>query len=62
MPVGIRGAVSLVKIFVAEEKFNFLCPEIYGKLVVTLGQPHHAGSVLLFNAFQDIAPVVIFGE
>jgi hypothetical protein len=28
VPVGIIGAVSLVKIFVAEEKFNFLCPEI----------------------------------
>ena len=53
----------MVKIFVAEEKFNFLRPEIYGKLVVPfLGHPNHDGSVLSFNAFHVIVPVVIFGE
>jgi hypothetical protein len=33
-PDGISGAVAEVKIPVPDEKFNFLCDEVYAKLVV----------------------------
>ena len=63
VPDGIACAVAAVKIPVPDEKFNFLWLEIYGKLVVPVfGQFNHPGSVLSFNAFQVIAPVVMLGE
>ena len=60
-PDWIACAVALVKMLVEEEKFNFLCDEEYAKLFVTFGQFNHPGSVLSFNAFQVIEPVVKLG-
>ena len=61
-PDGIAWAVALVKMLVEEEKFNFLCDEVYAKLLVPVfGQFNHPGSVLSFNAFQVIEPVVKLG-
>ncbi len=59
-PVGTVGAVSLVNIETLDEKFNCLEFALYGKLAVFCGQPNHAGIALLFNAFLDIVPVVMF--
>ena len=62
-PDGIACAVAEVKIPLLDEKFSFLRAELYDKLVVPVfGQFNHPGSVLSFNAFHVIAPVVILGE